>query len=278
MLSLAIWTILLVSQVLLTAAAVAWAARAVGSPRGRLGVGLLVVLGLMGLGVIAFVLLSLVPSGRVGVVLAFAVLVAQVVAAYFVHRRAFRLSARRAFAPFAAYFGVPVAFLGFGFGVIRPFVTEAFSIPTKGMAPTLEAGDRISVNKLLTPRRWDLVAYRATERDWQTDAEIPVVYCKRLVGLPGERLRFEGGQVYVNDQRQPAPGVVAGRYTMSLPFAQGNYRDGETIQLGPTEIFLLGDNVDHSGDSRVHGPSDRSQVVGVVDLRYWPADRISVLR
>jgi signal peptidase I len=276
MLSLAVWIVLLISLVLLIAAGVARAARAVGSPRGRLRVGLLVVLGIAAFNLAVTWLVPAVASAGLGAVAA--LLLAQLLVMFLVHRAAFRLSARRTFAPFGAHFGMILVWLAFALFVIRPFVTEAFSIPTRSMAPTLEEGDRFFVNKLLTPRRWDLVAHRVTERDWQTDSEVQVIYCKRLVGLPGERLRFEGGQLYVNDHLQGAPDVVAGRYTTVLPHGIGLYRDGETIQLGPSEIFMIGDNVDISADSRVHGPTDGSQVVGVVDLRYWPFDRISLLR
>jgi hypothetical protein len=56
------------------------------------------------------------------------------------------------------------------------------------------------------------------------------------------------------------------------------YSDGETIQLGGREFFFVGDNVGRSGDSRILGPSDRSALVGVVDLRYWPIGRVAILR
>jgi signal peptidase I len=107
------------------------------------------------------------------------------------------------------------------------------------------------------------------------------VYCKRLVGLPGERLRFENGSIYVNDQAMTAPAVVAGRYHAS-PFQQPNpsarYEDGQTIALGSREYFLVGDDVNISADSRIYGPSDASTLVGVVDLKYWPLDRIQIFR
>jgi signal peptidase I len=175
-----------------------------------------------------------------------------------------------------AYVGASVACIVLAFLLVRPFVVEAFIMPTASMSPTIQPGDRFCAVKLLSPRRWDVVAYlnNGPER---------VVYCKRLVGLPGERLRFEGGQLYVNDQPQAAPAVVAGRYFSAprrdgVPMPNPRWHDGDTIQLGPNEFFFVGDNVDISGDSRINGPSDRSKLVGVVDVRYWPAGRFAVLR
>lgn len=87
--------------------------------------------------------------------------------------------------------------------LLRPFVVEAFVVPTASMAPTIEPGNRIVVNKLLRPRRWDIVAY-------QTNFDGPAIYCKRVIGLPGERLRFEGGNLYVNDKLVEPPALLAG--------------------------------------------------------------------
>jgi signal peptidase I len=141
------------------------------------------------------------------------------------------------------------------------------------MSPTLEPGDRFMVNKLLVPRRWDLVAY-------QTNDAQSVVSCKRLVGLPGERLRFENGTLYVDDEPVVAPEVVAGQYSAEIGDAPGltQYRERETIHLGGDEYFFVGDNVQRSKDSRTDGPTHREKLVGVVDMIYWPLNRITVLR
>jgi signal peptidase I len=107
----------------------------------------------------------------------------------------------------------------------------------------------------------------------------PEVYCKRLVGLPSEHLKFQGGQIYVNDQLATAPVVVAGQLHASAAGVQNpRYSDGEDISLGPDEIFLIGDNVNLSRDSRMDGPSKHSDIVGVVDWIYWPAAKMKILR
>ena len=56
------------------------------------------------------------------------------------------------------------------------------------------------------------------------------------------------------------------------------YQDGQTIQLKPNEYFFIGDNPEISADSRLDRPSDRSSVVGVLDLIYWPMHRARVVR
>ena len=149
--------------------------------------------------------------------------------------------------------------------VLRPFVVEAYVLPTGSMVPTIRAGERIMVDKLEKPRRRDVVAYHVGTQ----------VYCKRLVGLPGERLRFNDGNLYVNEQLVIAPAVVTGRYHMMSIM---RYRDGQIITLADDEFFVVGDNVTLSYDSRMVGPSKWSSMIGVADFLYWPMNRFQFLR
>jgi len=193
---------------------------------------------------------------------------------FIVLHKAFKLSFGRTFAPFGALLGVSILFVVLALAVLRPYVSHSFVIPSASMSPTLEPGDRFFVNKLVHPRRWDLVAY------WNISDRPPgrTIYCKRLIGLPGEQLRFDNGQLYINDQVQTAPAVLAGRLTANMPHGASHYRDGETIRLGPNEIFVIGDNVPNSADSRYFGPTNTSEIVGIVDLQYWPLSKFGVKR
>jgi signal peptidase I len=142
------------------------------------------------------------------------------------------------------------------------------------MAPTLEAGDRFLVNKLGKPRRLDLIAY------WKYGQD-PAIYCKRLIGLPGETLRFENGGIYVNDRAITLPPVIAGRCHAATWRGSGQpplYEDGKSIALAKDEFFVIGDNLDVSLDSRSRGPSRTSSIVGVVDMLYWPLKKVRILR
>jgi signal peptidase I len=276
MLSLLVFVATVFTFVVVAAAITAWAARAVGSSRGRFRFGLGFVLLVFVLNVAINVGLALVPSASLpsSVVLAVAGLLLGLVFVWMLAAKVFGLSRGRAAAPLGAYVAAGIAYVALAWTVLRPYAVEGFSMPTQSMAPTIVPGDRFFVNKLSTPRRWDLVAYV------NDDGVQRAIFCKRLIGLPGERLRFEGGDVFVNDQRQPAPAVVDKRYTMAFGSARslGRYKDGETVQLGPDEFFLVGDYVDISADSRVNGPTDRSKLVGVADLRYWPISRAGLLQ
>ena len=154
---------------------------------------------------------------------------------------------------------------------IRALALEPFAVASDSMLPTLEPGDRLFVNKLATPRRGDLVVF---ERDGTR-------FVKRVVGLAGEHVAVRGGRVRVNGV------AVEGWRTGTLRIdARGRALSGMREQLGAIEhevlddlgarrpdtdsvvplgrYFVLGDNRDHSTDSRELGAIRRDEIVGVV--------------
>lgn len=278
MIDLCIFIVLFAVSFTLTARVLALSARAVGSRRaqsrhGALAAFLTFVCGLVFLALSAWSrLLAPIPM----LITAALLLVTENVVAYAIYRRVFQLSAGRAFAPWGAMVGLSVVELVLVILLLRPLVVEAFVIPTGSMTPTIEPENRVMVNKLLRPRRWDIVAY------W-TDFDGTQIWCKRVIGLPGERLRFEGGNLYINDKLIQPPALLAGRFTFpdtshAIPPYPVHYQEGQTITLGSNEFFFVGDNVDVSLDSRLLGPSDRGTIIGVADLIYWPLSRCHILR
>ena len=278
MLSLIILLVGTLLQLLASAWATAAAARAAGSGRGRFAVGLmaigatlLVSIALQGLG-------AVLPHGwnsaMFGLVLTPALGLIYLAALFVIFRRLFVLKSLRPLAPLGAFIAVALTFLMIAFLLVKPYVIEAFVLSTASMAPTLVPGDRFVVNRLLTPRRFDIVAYHP-------EVDRAVVYAHRLIGLPGERLRFAGGSLYINDVKIDAPPPLAGRLTaapLAAPPESRRYREGQEIQLGPDDYFLVGDHLDVAADSRVRGPIPRPDLVGVADLIYWPAGKLRVLR
>src|ERR687886_920713 len=85
------------------------------------------------------------------------------------------------------------------FGFVRPFVVEAFYIPTESMIPTLEVGDRVFVNKFVyrfaQPERGDVVVFKSVEDGG--DEEL----IKRIVGVPGDEVIVRNGVLFVNNER-----------------------------------------------------------------------------
>jgi signal peptidase I len=87
-------------------------------------------------------------------------------------------------------------------------------------------------------------------------------YVKRIVGLPDESIRLQGGLVYVNGS------LLNETYLHRRPYQRPEY-DREWW-LGPEEYFVMGDNRSDSQDSRAFGPVRQDLIVGRVWFRYWP--------
>jgi signal peptidase I len=157
-----------------------------------------------------------------------------------------------------------VAF-AFVFGVVRPFIMEAFYIPSESMVPTLEVGDRVFVNKfvyrLWEPERGDIVVFKSVEGG---DEDL----VKRIVALAGDEVTVEDGVLRVNGEVQEEPFVNQG-----LP-DRGTY--------GPTrvpegKVFAMGDNRANSRDSRFFGPVPIENIEGEAFVVFWPLSRIGLL-
>src|SRR5215470_2420032 len=145
--------------------------------------------------------------------------------------------------------------------------------PIKDVSTEVGEADRIVVNKLLTPGRWDIIAFCSpTDHDY--------IYIKRLVGLPGETVFIEDDAIFINDERQAPPGSLSGlKYTRNQrPYQQPAGTRRDPFRLGENEYFSLGDFSEVSSDSRHWGPVPRGNIEGVVTLRYWPPSRWHIFR
>jgi len=178
------------------------------------------------------------------------------------------------------------------------FVVQAFKIPSGSMEPTLLIGDHVFVNKFIFEgsgawydkflpyrdiRRGDIIVFKFPFDDHPH-------YVKRVIGLPGDRLRIVNGDVYIDGELLREPYVVrdpASRDPYAdnfpptnrrvLPFVARrewadqlfNYvRDGELI-VPPNHYFAMGDNRDRSADSRYWGFVDRDSIMGKPMVIYW---------
>jgi signal peptidase I len=151
------------------------------------------------------------------------------------------------------------------FGFVRPFVVEAFYIPSESMVPTLRVGDRVLVNKFIyrftEPERGDIVVFESVEGGGED-------LIKRVVGVPGDRISVRGGRLFVNGELQRE------RY-VNKKFPDSSSSARTTVPEG--HVFVMGDNRVNSRDSRFFGPVPKEKIEGEAFLRFWPPDRIGLL-
>ena len=125
------------------------------------------------------------------------------------------------------------------------------------MEPTLHNGEFVIVNKLAyqlgDPTHADVIVFRYP-RD--PDQE----YIKRVIGLPGDRVRIINGQVYVNDKLIEEP------YIAAAPRYQSEW------VVPDNSLFVLGDNRNNSSDSHNWGPVPMEYVIGRALFVYWPPE------
>jgi signal peptidase I len=126
------------------------------------------------------------------------------------------------------------------------------------MEPTLHTGEFVIVNKLAyrlgDPTISDVIVFHYP-RDPEQE------YIKRVIGLPGDHVRIQDGQVYVNDQSIEEP------YISTPPAYQSDWVVPED------SLFVLGDNRNNSSDSHTWGPVPMDNVIGKAFFVYWPPDR-----
>jgi len=175
------------------------------------------------------------------------------------------------------------------------FVVQAFQIPSESMENTLLIGDYLLVNKLCYggSRFWaHILPYREVKRSDIVVFHYPVNprqhFVKRVVGVPGDRLRLINRQVYVNGIPLREPYVrYASRETdvfrddfprtnVPVPGLEGGWwlemrklvEDGQLI-IPEGQYFVLGDNRDESLDSRYWGFVPQENIIGRPLLIYW---------
>jgi signal peptidase I len=143
---------------------------------------------------------------------------------------------------------------------VKLLVAEPFRIPSGSMAPTLQAGDRVLVDKLAyrdgLPRRGHLVVFH--------EPRSGDVVLKRVVGVAGDMVGIEDGVLVVNGRRPVEP--------YADPEAQDSVYFGP-VRVRRDSVFVLGDNRGDSRDSREFGPVASGDLIGRVVARIWPPGR-----
>lgn len=156
--------------------------------------------------------------------------------------------------------------------VLIVFIYQPVKVEGTSMLPTLSDNERIFINKFTYRfglggiQRGDTVVFWYPEDTTKS-------YIKRVIGLPGDRVRIDFGQVFVND-RALVEDYVEEDYKdqMSWP---ATHRDKV---VPPNDYFVLGDHRSSSSDSRSWGFVPRENIYGKAVFVYWPLQKLGRLR
>jgi len=184
------------------------------------------------------------------------------------------------------------------------FIVQSFQIPSQSMEPTLQVGDYLLANKFIFGGHgaWyeRFLPYRQMRRGEVIIFKFPFGdhphYVKRVIGLPGDRIRIVDQQVYINGRQLDEPYVIHDA-SFDDPFGDNfpptsnfilqrglqpewaaemmdHVQHGELV-VPPGNYFVMGDNRDHSSDSRYWGFVDRGAIVGRPVVIYWSINATS---
>jgi len=153
---------------------------------------------------------------------------------------------------------------------VRYFLIQPFYVKGASMEPNFYDHEYLIIDEITyrfrDPERGEIIVFRYPRNPQE-------YFIKRIIGLPGEKIAFRDGGIYIFNSAHPDGYRLAednylaeGVMTYSLT--------EEPITIGENEYFVLGDNRNSSKDSRSFGAVNRSFVTGRVLLRGWPLSRL----
>jgi len=146
------------------------------------------------------------------------------------------------------------------------FLYQPVKVEGTSMMPGLEDQERIFVNKFVYRwepiQRGDIVVFRYPRDPSKS-------YIKRVIGVAGDRIRIENGQVYVNGD------------ALDEDYVPSEYADARSypeVVVPRSSYFVLGDHRTMSNDSRDFGPVNERYIYGKAVFGYWPMEKLGRLR
>jgi signal peptidase I len=147
--------------------------------------------------------------------------------------------------------------------LVAAFFMRLPEVSGRSMEPLIHSGEYVLINTFAfrfgRPRRGEIVAFRH-------EGDVREVFIKRVIGLPGDRIRIDRGRVYVNGTKQDEP-YVQDADDRSLP----------GIMVPPASVYVLGDNRANSEDSRAFGPVSDDRLIGRAVAGLWPPSTLGAL-
>jgi signal peptidase I len=146
------------------------------------------------------------------------------------------------------------------------FLYQPVKVEGTSMMPSLDDQERIFVNKFVyrieSIERGDIVVFRYPRDPSKS-------FIKRVIGVAGDHIRIDSGQVYVNGEPL---------HEDYVPHVYSDERSYPEIVVPPISYFVMGDHRSLSNDSRDFGPVNTRYIYGKAVFGYWPMDKMGMLR
>ena len=156
------------------------------------------------------------------------------------------------------------------FVVVYLFLFQPHQVKGNSMLPNFHDGEYILTDKVsyrfTGPQRGDVIIFKAPKNE-------EVDYIKRIIGLPGETIKIEGGYIYIDNQKLPETYIPSDFVSNAGSFLT----EGAQYLIPNERYFAMGDNRNHSSDSREWGTVKKEEIVGRAFLRYWPINEFGIV-
>lgn len=163
-----------------------------------------------------------------------------------------------------------IVIFGAIFAALYLFVAQFHKVSGNSMVPTFHTGDYLITEKISykfrNPKRGEIVVLK-NPRDETQD------FIKRIIAVPGDTLMIQNSKVFLNNEPSREDYLPPGTPTKAGAFVT----EGTPIKAASNQYFVIGDNREHSSDSREWGPVTKEEIVGRAFFRYFPFQDIGLL-
>jgi signal peptidase I len=148
--------------------------------------------------------------------------------------------------------------------VVLNYFIGAVAVDGSSMYPTLQSGDLLVSLKTFDAHRGDVVIFEPLSGSTNN-------LVKRVIAVPGDKLKILNGEVWLDDQK------LNEDYLSEKWTEETTWNTGQSAVMQEGKYFLMGDNRNHSDDSRNLGPQDRSRFLGKAMVKIWPLTEIGII-
>lgn len=158
------------------------------------------------------------------------------------------------------------------FLVVYIFLFRPFQVSGSSMYPNFHDREYVLTNligmRFQDPKRGDVVVF-------QSPVEKDKDFIKRVMGIPGDTIMVQEGDLYINDEKINQSDFLPSEVrTYPGAFLQ----EAQMVNLGTDEYFVMGDNRGNSSDSREWGFVKKSEIVGQTIVVYWPPNEARIIK